>query len=50
MIPLKKGQGAQHFEIKSFDHTANFYFALACTIVLGIKGIKNKMKLPEPFN
>lgn len=34
--PLKLGQPSQQFEIKTFDHTANFYFAMACTIVYGM--------------
>lgn len=39
IYPLKSGQGSQQFEIKSFDHTANFYLALACTIAYGLHGI-----------
>ena len=34
--PLKAHEGCKHFEIKSFDHTANFYFAMACVIVYGL--------------
>jgi glutamine synthetase len=36
-------------EIKNFDHTCNHYFAMAAVIAIGIKGIKNGDKLPEPF-
>jgi len=32
-----------NFEIKSLDHTANVYFALAAITVLGINGMNSKM-------
>jgi glutamine synthetase len=51
VIPLKPSEeGVQHFEIKSFDHTANHYFALAALIALGNYGLKESMILPKPFN
>jgi glutamine synthetase len=39
-----------HFEIKTLDHTANLYFATAALIVCGINGIKNQIKLSEPYS
>ncbi|CDW89798.1 glutamate--ammonia ligase [Stylonychia lemnae] len=48
--PLKPNQGCQQFEIKSFDNTANFYFAIASTIVCGLQGLKDELKLPQPEN
>lgn len=51
IIPLKPSEdGVTNFEIKSFDHTANHYFAVACVLILGLKGLKEKMALPKPFN
>lgn len=51
VIPLKASEeGVQHFEIKSFDHTTNHYFALAALIALGNNGIKEGLLLPKPFN
>ena len=46
----KASEKFSNFEIKSFDHTANHYFALAAIIALGMNGIRNHMKLPEPIN
>jgi glutamine synthetase len=31
------------------DHTANHYLALAATIALGVKGLTDKLVLPEPY-
>ena len=51
VIPLKSSDdGVQHFEVKSFDHTANHYFAVAAMISLGILGLKESLVLPLPFN
>lgn len=51
VVPLKASEeGIQHFEIKSFDHTANHYFALAALISLGTLGIKESLRLPLPYN
>ena len=49
LLPDKPKALVTNFEIKSFDHTSNHYFALAAAIWLGIRGIKSKMTLPEPF-
>jgi len=48
--PLRENEGCKHFEIKSFDHTSNFYFAMACIIVYGLQGLKDSLGLPPPYN
>ena len=48
LSPNKPGGMASHFEIKSLDHTANHYFAMASIIALGITGILEKKTLPNP--
>lgn len=51
VIPLKPSEeGVQHFEVKSFDHTANHYFAMAALVSLGTLGLKESLRLPTPFN
>lgn len=40
--------GVSSFEIKSLDHTANHYIALAGIIAAGINGILSNMLLPMP--
>lgn len=51
IIPLRLAEeGVQHFELKSFDHTANHYFAIAAMLALGMLGLKESLRLPEPFN
>lgn len=35
-------------EIKTLDHTANVFHALASVIKCGISGMRNNMKLPKP--
>ncbi|CDW76320.1 glutamine synthetase [Stylonychia lemnae] len=46
----KPGDNINHFEIKSLDHTANQYLALAAIVVAGMQGLDNKLTLPSPFN
>jgi len=38
-----------NMEVKSFDHTANIYHAVAATLACGAEGLKKEMKLPPPF-
>lgn len=38
--PIRPGDIITNFEIKSFDHTCNQYFAFAALIACGIEGIK----------
>jgi glutamine synthetase len=40
--------GIQHFELKSFDHTASMFLALANVIACGMDGLKRSLKLPPP--
>jgi glutamine synthetase len=47
--PLKPTEGATNFEIKSFDHTANHYFAVAAVIAMGMRGLTHKTSLPEQY-
>ena len=47
---LKPKEPVKQFEIKSFDHTCNMYFGLAACIVYGIRGLRDKLKLPKPFD
>ncbi|CDW85693.1 glutamine synthetase [Stylonychia lemnae] len=39
-----------HFELKTMDHTANQYLALAAVIVSAIDGLDKQMQLPQPVN
>lgn len=51
VIPLKPcEEGVQHFEIKSFDHTANHYFGVAVLVSLGTLGLRESLRLPQPYN
>lgn len=43
----KPGDVASQFEVRLLDHTSNMYFAIAAIIALGIRGLKDKMLLPE---
>ena len=36
-------------EIRSLDHSANIFIALACLITCGISGIKEKLTLCDPY-
>lgn len=45
--PLKPGDLHSSFELRLLDHTSNMYFAIASIIVLGIRGMKDKLLLPE---
>lgn len=45
----KKNGKSSNIEIKSFDHTCNHYFAMAALIALGMKGLREEQRLPEPF-
>lgn len=47
--PNTPGGVCTHFEIKSLDHLANHYFALATIVGMGMYGIKNKLALSEMF-
>lgn len=46
----EEDNGVQHFEIKTMDHTANHYFALALIISFGTLGLKKGMKLPPNYD
>ena len=48
VAPSKPKFEVTNAEIKTFDHTANHYVAFALTIVCGIAGIKEGLKLPTP--
>jgi len=48
--PMRPGDIISHFEMKSFDHTSNPYFTLAAVLACGIHGLKQKFKLPEPYD
>ena len=48
--PDKPSDTVSHFEIKTLDHTANTYIAIAAIIVAGIEGLKHKLTLPTPFD
>lgn len=50
ITPMRPGDQITHFELKSFDNTCNQYFALAAVIACGIKGLKEKMQLPAPYD
>lgn len=50
VIPMLQNQGVKQFEIKSFDHTCNPHIALAACLVYGIKGLKERLQLPTPYN
>lgn len=50
VLPIKPGDLITNFELKSFDNTSNQYFAMAAILACGIKGIKEKMHLPEPYD
>uniref|UniRef100_K3WJ80 GS catalytic domain-containing protein n=1 Tax=Globisporangium ultimum (strain ATCC 200006 / CBS 805.95 / DAOM BR144) TaxID=431595 RepID=K3WJ80_GLOUD len=40
---------ADHFEIKATDATANPYVAVGALLAAGMRGMKDKCKLPEPI-
>ena len=48
--PLSKGNLVTNFEVKSMDHTANQYIGLAAIIIAGIEGLKQKLRLPIPYD
>lgn len=50
VTPFNKSELVRHFEIKTLDHTANTYVAVAAIIATGLEGIKQKLELPEPFD
>jgi len=37
-----------NFEVRTLDHLANTYYAVAAIVHLGLHGVKNKLKLPAP--
>jgi glutamine synthetase len=42
VLPNRPGDVITNFEVKSFDHTCNMYFAMACVIAMGAQGLKDK--------
>ena len=47
--PLRYMAKQNNFELKTMDHTANHYYALATIINLGSNGITDKLTLGEPL-
>lgn len=47
--PLRYMAKQNNFELKTMDHTANHYFALATIMNLGSNGISDKLTLGEPL-
>ena len=48
--PIRPTDTFNNFEVKSLDHTANHYVALAALIICGIEGLRNKMVLPPRYD
>jgi len=48
-IPAKRGLSTR-IELRDPDPTCNPYFALACALMAGLDGIKNKIQPPAPCN
>lgn len=42
------GRALTNFEIKTHDHLANSYYAVAAIVALGLHGINKQLPLPEP--
>ena len=48
-MPSSRGLSTR-IEVRSVDPNANPYMALATILQVGLDGIKNKTKVPEPVN
>lgn len=43
-----EGRPISHFQIRTHDHLANPYYAIAAIVALGLHGVKNELPLVDP--